>query len=139
MICPRCESPEGSERLSVPLCERCLDAWWRSGLSVPGTPLVEQPKLEQWLQTGLGARRGTPYKPPAKLPHHTERKKAPYQPGPERSTQPTRLGLVDLVFRLPETQMDRLKALSARTRISRSEFLREAIADLLMKYSGSDS
>ena len=39
MICPRCESPEGSERLSVPLCERCLDDWWRSGLAVSGVSL----------------------------------------------------------------------------------------------------
>ena len=121
MICPRCESPEGSERLSVPLCERCLDDWWRSGLAVSGVSLDQQAELEQWLEAGPG------------------RRDVPYQPGPERKAPPSPLGLVGLVFRLPRSQLERVKELSRRTRIRQSEYLREAIADLLMKYEESDS
>jgi predicted DNA-binding protein len=42
--------------------------------------------------------------------------------------------LTSLVFRLPRTRLDALKELSRETRIRQSEYLREAISDLLEKY-----
>jgi predicted DNA-binding protein len=42
--------------------------------------------------------------------------------------------LVSLVFRIPKNALDLLKGLSARTRVRQSEYLREAIEDLLSKY-----
>ena len=42
--------------------------------------------------------------------------------------------LVGLLIRLPARDYRRLKELSSRTRIRQSEYLREAIADLLRKY-----
>jgi hypothetical protein len=42
--------------------------------------------------------------------------------------------LVSLVFRIPRPCLDSLKGLSIRTRVRQSEYLREAIEDLLMKY-----
>ncbi len=42
--------------------------------------------------------------------------------------------LVSLVFRIPKNSLETLKELSARTRVRQSEYLREAIEDLLMKY-----
>lgn len=44
--------------------------------------------------------------------------------------------LISLVFRLPRAKLERLAELAKRTRIRQSEFLREAIADLLAKYEG---
>lgn len=43
--------------------------------------------------------------------------------------------LVSLVFRLPRAKLERLAALAKSTRIRQSEFLREAIADLLKKHA----
>jgi hypothetical protein len=45
--------------------------------------------------------------------------------------------LVSVVLRLPREQLERLRKLSKATRVIQSEFLREAIADLLVKH-GSD-
>lgn len=42
--------------------------------------------------------------------------------------------LVSLVFRAGAERLEQLKALAKRTRIRQSEFLREAIDDLLRKY-----
>jgi len=42
--------------------------------------------------------------------------------------------LVSLVFRIPKLSLEMLKGLSARTRVRQSEYLREAIEDLLTKY-----
>jgi len=42
--------------------------------------------------------------------------------------------LTSLVFRLQRDRMDALKELSRATRIRQSEYLREAITDLLDKY-----
>ena len=42
--------------------------------------------------------------------------------------------LVSLVFRIPRSALQTLKGLSARTRVRQSEYLREAIEDLLAKY-----
>ena len=42
--------------------------------------------------------------------------------------------LVSLVFRIPRPCLSALKGLSARTRVRQSEYLREAIEDLLVKY-----
>lgn len=42
--------------------------------------------------------------------------------------------LVSLVFRIPKNNLELLKGLSAKTRIRQSEYLREAIEDLLSKY-----
>jgi hypothetical protein len=42
--------------------------------------------------------------------------------------------LLSLVFRLERSKLDALKDLSRSTRIRQSEYLREAIADLLGKY-----
>jgi predicted DNA-binding protein len=39
-----------------------------------------------------------------------------------------------LVFRIPKQRLEALKELSKRTRVRQSEYLREAIADLLEKY-----
>ncbi|MBI5547878.1 MAG: ribbon-helix-helix domain-containing protein [Deltaproteobacteria bacterium] len=43
--------------------------------------------------------------------------------------------LVSLVFRISKNSLDLLKGLSAKTRVRQSEYLREAIEDLLVKYS----
>jgi predicted DNA-binding protein len=42
--------------------------------------------------------------------------------------------LTSVVFRLSREKLDNLKDLSKATRIRQSEYLREAIADLLEKY-----
>ncbi len=42
--------------------------------------------------------------------------------------------LTSVVFRLPREKLDALKELSRSTRIRQSEYLREAISDLLCKY-----
>jgi len=42
--------------------------------------------------------------------------------------------LTSLVFRLQANRLDALKELSRATRIRQSEYLREAITDLLEKY-----
>lgn len=42
--------------------------------------------------------------------------------------------MLSLVFRLPKELLDLLKQLSESTRIRQSEYLREAIDDLLHKY-----
>lgn len=42
--------------------------------------------------------------------------------------------LVSVVFRLPRAKSDAVDALAKETRIRRSEFLREAIADVLRKH-----
>lgn len=46
----------------------------------------------------------------------------------------SRQRLTSLVFRIPRKRLDALRELSKRTRIRQSEYLREAIADLLEKY-----
>lgn len=46
--------------------------------------------------------------------------------------QPPRL--TSLVFRLQRSRLEALKELSRETRIRQSEYLREAISDLLSKY-----
>jgi predicted DNA-binding protein len=45
-----------------------------------------------------------------------------------------RMRLTSLVFRIPKQRLERLKELSKKTRVRQSEYLREAIADLLNKY-----
>ncbi|MBS2027088.1 MAG: ribbon-helix-helix domain-containing protein [Deltaproteobacteria bacterium] len=45
-----------------------------------------------------------------------------------------RMRLTSLVFRIPKPRLEQLKDLSRRTRVRQSEYLREAIADLLAKY-----
>jgi predicted DNA-binding protein len=42
--------------------------------------------------------------------------------------------LVSLVFRIPKPRLEALKGLSNKTRVRQSEYLREAIEDLLQKY-----
>jgi len=42
--------------------------------------------------------------------------------------------LTSVVFRLNRDRLDKLKGLSRTTRIRQSEYLREAIGDLLEKY-----
>lgn len=42
--------------------------------------------------------------------------------------------LVSVVFRLPLAKLERVRELSKDTRVRQSEFLREAIADLLVKH-----
>jgi hypothetical protein len=42
--------------------------------------------------------------------------------------------LTSIVFRLTRERLDALKALSRSTRIRQSEYLREAIADILTKH-----
>lgn len=44
--------------------------------------------------------------------------------------------LTSIVFRLQKDRLDALKELSKETRIRQSEYLREAIGDLLEKYDG---
>lgn len=46
--------------------------------------------------------------------------------------------LTSVVFRLSREKLEALKALSRATRIRQSEYLREAIADLLAKYEAAD-
>ncbi|ATB38486.1 MULTISPECIES: ribbon-helix-helix domain-containing protein [Cystobacter] len=45
--------------------------------------------------------------------------------------------LTSVVFRLSREKLDALKELSRSTRIRQSEYLREAISDLLTKYEDS--
>ena len=47
----------------------------------------------------------------------------------------TKQHLTGLVIRVPARDYDQLKRLSRCTRVRQSEYLREAIADLLGKYS----
>jgi len=47
-----------------------------------------------------------------------------------------RMVLVSIVFRIPRSRVRMLKDMARRTRIRQSEYLREAIADLLAKYEG---
>jgi predicted DNA-binding protein len=42
--------------------------------------------------------------------------------------------LISIVFRLPKPNLQALKSLSSKTRVRQSEYLREAIEDLLTKY-----
>ena len=44
------------------------------------------------------------------------------------------MNLTSVVFRLQRDRLDSLKDLSKQTRIRQSEYLREAISDLLEKY-----
>lgn len=55
--------------------------------------------------------------------------------GRPRMAEPRPSGLVDVVMRLPRAKNDALSALAKDTRIRKSEYLREAIADLLAKHS----
>ena len=48
---------------------------------------------------------------------------------------PTQSRLTSVVFRLTKDRLEALKALSRTTRIRQSEYLREAIADVLAKYA----
>lgn len=48
------------------------------------------------------------------------------------SMQPT---LVSLVFRIDKEKLDAVKALAKDTRITQSNYLREAVADVLMKHA----
>ncbi|MCL2011566.1 MAG: ribbon-helix-helix domain-containing protein [Cystobacterineae bacterium] len=48
--------------------------------------------------------------------------------------EPTKERLLSIVFRLNDVKLRSLKQLARRTRIRQSEYLREAIADLLSKY-----
>jgi predicted DNA-binding protein len=48
---------------------------------------------------------------------------------------PTQSRLTSVVFRLTKERLEALKALSRTSRIRQSEYLREAIGDLLSKYS----
>jgi predicted DNA-binding protein len=50
-----------------------------------------------------------------------------------------RLRLTSLVFRIPRPRLEQLKQLSRKTRVRQSEYLREAIADLLTKYQDAES
>lgn len=45
--------------------------------------------------------------------------------------------LVSVVFRLPRAKLERLRKLAKSTRINRSEFLREAIGDLIKKHAAA--
>lgn len=53
------------------------------------------------------------------------------------ANEPNRL--VSVVFRLPRDRMECLKELSRETRVRQSEYLREAIADLLEKYERAEA
>ncbi|HMK72888.1 MAG TPA: ribbon-helix-helix domain-containing protein [Myxococcaceae bacterium] len=48
---------------------------------------------------------------------------------------PTQSRLTSVVFRLTKDRLEALKTLSRGTRIRQSEYLREAISDLLLKYA----
>jgi predicted DNA-binding protein len=48
---------------------------------------------------------------------------------------PTQSRLTSVVFRLTKDRLEALKALSRTSRIRQSEYLREAISDLLTKYA----
>ena len=46
-----------------------------------------------------------------------------------------RARLTSLVFRISKERLEKLKDLSRKTRVRQSEYLREAILDLLTKYA----
>jgi predicted DNA-binding protein len=52
--------------------------------------------------------------------------------------QPVGSRLTSMLIRLPPNLADRLRDLSRRTRIRQSEYLREAVRDLLEKYGAQD-
>ncbi len=54
--------------------------------------------------------------------------------GPVRPKKASRPTLTSIVFRIRKSKLDALQALAKRTRIRQSEYLREAIADLIAKY-----
>jgi len=60
---------------------------------------------------------------------------------PNLEPTPRRLGprLVPMLLRLDAGQVEKLQALAKRTRVPQSVYLREAVADLLAKYSALDS
>ncbi|MBX5480338.1 MAG: ribbon-helix-helix domain-containing protein [Myxococcaceae bacterium] len=53
----------------------------------------------------------------------------PVAPSPSR-----RNGVVSTHVLVPETQAEKLRELSRKTRVAQSEYLREAVDDLLCKY-----
>ena len=120
--CPRCDSEEGLD-LSVTLCSPCLAAWRASGKVVRGNRLETQPAIWDWIEhSEIGPSPGPPYKP-----------------GRERGIGPaSATGLVSLCFRIPRPHLEAVKALSRSTRVSQSNYMREALADLLAKYEEHD-
>lgn len=120
--CPRCDSEQGLE-LSVSLCPPCLAAWRASGKVVRGNRLSTQPAIWDWIENSeIGPRCG-----PA------------YNPGRDRGVAPaSATGLVSLCFRIPKAHLEAVKALSRSTRVSQSNYMREALADLLAKYEEHD-
>lgn len=45
--------------------------------------------------------------------------------------------LTSLVFRIPRERLELIKGLARKTRVRQSEYLREAVADLLAKYEAA--
>jgi len=56
----------------------------------------------------------------------------PHSPAPTAHAAPTRLE--PMLIRLPPSLAGRLRQLARATRIRQSDYLREAVADLLTKY-----
>lgn len=107
--------------IAFPLCSTCLTAWLVSPEYARTKDLerTENAAFKQWLLIFKPVREQI-FPPP--LFH------GPVPSGMERTR------LVSLVFRIPKVKLDAIAAMSRRTRIRQSEFLREAIADLLTKY-----
>jgi len=74
----------------------------------------------------------------ASRPKPKQRKRKPRTPAPESPLLPRKAretGLVSVIIsRLPRWKMDALRALSQETRVSQSDYLREAIEDVLRKH-----
>lgn len=58
----------------------------------------------------------------------------PEQPAPAPSTVVDEGGLLSVVFRVAPGRLEALKDLAKKTRVRQSEYLREAIEDVLAKY-----
>lgn len=106
----------------MPLCERCLRAWRASGRAVRGNRLSTQPEIWDWIENSeIGPDVGPVYV------------SGPMRLGPSSPT-----GLVSLCFRIPKAHLEAVKALARSTRVSQSEYMREALVDLLAKYEEHD-
>ena len=55
-------------------------------------------------------------------------------PSQETGTAPAEKSVVSTHVLVPDGDVEKLRELSARTRIAQSEYLREAVDDLLSKY-----
>jgi hypothetical protein len=114
-----------NDALSVALCVMCMGRWISSPqrATAPFRKMVTSPVFEQWLKSQMK------HTVPA-APTHGQQIRGALPPLYELG----HCRLTSLVFRLPKRHVEALKELAKVTRVRQSVWLREAIADLLLKY-----